>query len=132
MIRRPPRATRTDTLFPYTTHFRSQARDEQRRLNAELRATRPLLAESARVNEPTLISRQLHDLLGHHLTALSLNLEVDSTIPQGKAHEHVGQAPTLARILQSADLAAGNQTPRHDRVDLLGPPQPLHGKLATL
>src|SRR3546814_15321867 len=25
MIRRPPRATRTDTLFPYTTLFRSMA-----------------------------------------------------------------------------------------------------------
>src|SRR3546814_5868713 len=24
MIRRPPRSTRTDTLFPYTTHFRSK------------------------------------------------------------------------------------------------------------
>src|SRR3546814_8728918 len=23
MVRRPPRSTRTDTLFPYTTHFRS-------------------------------------------------------------------------------------------------------------
>src|SRR3546814_3471892 len=27
MIRRPPRSTRTDTLFPYTTLFRSDARD---------------------------------------------------------------------------------------------------------
>src|SRR3546814_20051962 len=27
MIRRPPRSTRTDTLFPYTTLFRSQQRD---------------------------------------------------------------------------------------------------------
>src|SRR3546814_12553488 len=27
MIRRPPRATRTDTLFPYTTLFRSHAVD---------------------------------------------------------------------------------------------------------
>src|SRR3546814_2787219 len=26
MIRRPPRSTRTDTLFPYTTLFRSQTR----------------------------------------------------------------------------------------------------------
>src|SRR3546814_14430153 len=26
MIRRPPRSTRTDTLFPYTTRFRSQRR----------------------------------------------------------------------------------------------------------
>src|SRR3546814_298208 len=28
MIRRPPRSTRTDTLFPYTTLFRSQADKE--------------------------------------------------------------------------------------------------------
>src|SRR3546814_8342859 len=27
MIRRPPRSTRTDTLFPYTTLFRSQSPD---------------------------------------------------------------------------------------------------------
>src|SRR3546814_18076729 len=27
MIRRPPRSTRTDTLFPYTTLFRSWVRD---------------------------------------------------------------------------------------------------------
>src|SRR3546814_20910530 len=29
MIRRPPRSTRTDTLFPYTTLFRSQLRRRQ-------------------------------------------------------------------------------------------------------
>src|SRR3546814_2289122 len=29
MIRRPPRSTRTDTLFPYTTLFRSVARFQQ-------------------------------------------------------------------------------------------------------
>src|SRR3546814_6526515 len=28
MIRRPPRSTRTDTLFPYTTLFRSRHRPE--------------------------------------------------------------------------------------------------------
>src|SRR3546814_8276558 len=27
MIRRPPRSTRTDTLFPYTTLFRSEANE---------------------------------------------------------------------------------------------------------
>src|SRR3546814_2419791 len=30
MIRRPPRSTRTDTLFPYTTLFRSEPRRLQR------------------------------------------------------------------------------------------------------
>src|SRR3546814_15825661 len=29
MIRRPPRSTRTDTLFPYTTLFRSRERVDQ-------------------------------------------------------------------------------------------------------
>src|SRR3546814_17887701 len=39
MIRRPPRSTRTDTLFPYTTLFRSQAfraRPHGKGLRAEL------------------------------------------------------------------------------------------------
>ncbi|MEO5566732.1 MAG: sensor histidine kinase [Luteimonas sp.] len=79
----------------------AQAREDQRRLNAELRATRALLAESARVNERTRISRELHDLLGHHLTALSLNLEVAAHLVQGAALEHVNQAHTLARLLLS-------------------------------
>src|SRR3546814_5741295 len=32
MIRRPPRSTRTDTLFPYTTLFRSMAKAAGQRL----------------------------------------------------------------------------------------------------
>src|SRR3546814_12080647 len=35
MIRRPPRYTRTDTLFPYTTLFRSCGWDTTRRLLRE-------------------------------------------------------------------------------------------------
>src|SRR3546814_18701564 len=35
MIRRPPRSTRTDTLFPYTTLFRSHAPDGQVFLQAQ-------------------------------------------------------------------------------------------------
>src|SRR3546814_18333242 len=35
MIRRPPRSTRTDTLFPYTTLFRSLAEETRKRLNAK-------------------------------------------------------------------------------------------------
>ncbi|MGY0798007.1 sensor histidine kinase [Lysobacter sp. A286] len=77
----------------------AQAREEQRQLNAELHATRLLLAESARINERTRISRELHDLLGHHLTALSLNLEVAGHLTDGRAKEHVVQAHTLARLL---------------------------------
>src|SRR3546814_12633140 len=43
IIRRPPRSTRTDTLFPYTTLFRSQDRGlpAQRRLGSPVRIRRP-------------------------------------------------------------------------------------------
>src|SRR3546814_17297317 len=34
MIRRPPRSTRTDTLFPYTTLFRSMPRTPAARLHS--------------------------------------------------------------------------------------------------
>src|SRR3546814_10884593 len=37
MIRRPPRSTRTDTLFPYTTLFRSVAAQFQQRATKPLR-----------------------------------------------------------------------------------------------
>src|SRR3546814_8642195 len=38
MIRRPPRATRTDTRFPYTTLFQEEMRRRKRRLVEMLRA----------------------------------------------------------------------------------------------
>src|SRR3546814_6840453 len=45
MIRRPPRSKRTDTLFPYTTLFRSAAGAHQRRPGA--RGGRRLAAQRA-------------------------------------------------------------------------------------
>src|SRR3546814_15215943 len=40
MIRRPPRSTRTDTLFPYTTLFRSAARSTSPSCSADPSARR--------------------------------------------------------------------------------------------
>jgi len=52
------------------------------RVNAELLATRHLLHESARVEERLRLSRELHDLVGHTLTALKLQLrELTRTVP---------------------------------------------------
>src|SRR3546814_3785726 len=47
MIRRPPRSTRTDTLFPYTTLFRSleTAKEIPRDLDGDLRHGTRLLAD---------------------------------------------------------------------------------------
>ena len=103
----------------------AQAREEQRRLNAELRATRALLADSARVNERTRISRELHDLLGHHLTALSLNLEVANHITEGQAQEHERQAHTLAKLLLTDVREAVSQLREGGAIDLGAALRPL-------
>lgn len=110
----------------------AQAREDQRRLNAELRATRALLAESARVNERTRISRELHDLLGHHLTALSLNLEVAGHLVDGQAQEHVNQAHTLARLLLSDVREAVSQLRDDDAIDMAATLRPLADHVAGL
>jgi signal transduction histidine kinase len=96
----------------------AQAREEQRRLNAELRATRALLAESSRMSERLRISRELHDLLGHHLTALSLNLEVAGHLTEGKAQEHVRQSHTLAKLLLTDVREAVSEMREERGIDL--------------
>jgi signal transduction histidine kinase len=96
----------------------AQAREEQRRLNSELRATRALLAESSRMSERLRISRELHDLLGHHLTALSLNLEVAGHLTEGKAQEHVRQSHTLAKLLLTDVREAVSEMREEKGIDL--------------
>jgi len=110
----------------------TDAREEQRQLNTELRATRVLLAESARVNERTRISRELHDLLGHHLTALSLNLEVAGHITEGRAQEHVHQAHTLARLLLTDVREAVSQLRGSGAIDLAAALRPLAEQVPSL
>ena len=51
-----------------------RTREEFAGVNAELLATRRLLQDSARSQERLRISRELHDVAGHRLTALKLNL----------------------------------------------------------
>ncbi len=96
----------------------AQAREEQRRLNTELRATRALLAESSRMSERLRISRELHDLLGHHLTALSLNLEVAGHLAEGKALDHVKQSHTLAKLLLTDVREAVSEMRKERGIDL--------------
>jgi signal transduction histidine kinase len=124
------------SLFVFVTSLvarqQAQARDEQRRLNAELRATRALLGESVRVNERTRISRELHDLLGHHLTALSLNLEVAGHLAEGRVKDHVQQAHTLARLLLTDVREAVSQLREGDAIDLAAALRPLAENVPSL
>jgi signal transduction histidine kinase len=67
--------------------------------NAELRAVQEILAESSRMAERLRIAHELHDALGHRLTALTLNLEAALQRTEGPAKANVETAQSLAREL---------------------------------
>jgi signal transduction histidine kinase len=83
----------------HVAHSEMEARKSLAEANAELRMTTELLEISSRTSERLRIARDLHDLLGHHLTALSLNLEVASHLSSGEAKEHVEKSKGIAKQL---------------------------------
>jgi two-component system sensor histidine kinase DesK len=88
-------------LSALETRSARQARDEVATLNRELVATRHLLEQASRQAERTRIARDLHDLLGHHLTALSIHLQVATHETDGEVRERIKQCHSLARLLLS-------------------------------
>src|SRR3546814_1562326 len=80
MIRRPPRSTRTDTLFPYTTLFRSE------RSRSTLRV-RVALGGAARVRSHVSCGAA-HDELARHKKTQSIS----------RSEEHTSELQSLMRI----------------------------------
>jgi signal transduction histidine kinase len=95
-----------------------RAREALARSHAELQATRALLVEHSRAAERLSISRDLHDALGHHLTALSLQLDVASRLADGKAADHVGRAHAITRLLLSDVRDVVSRLREGGRIDL--------------
>ncbi|WP_156759481.1 sensor histidine kinase [Microbacterium karelineae] len=83
--------------------WRAQERSRSRLAEAhvELSATSALLERSARAEERLRISRDLHDVLGHQLTALALELEIASHRAADPALAHVERARGIAKDLLS-------------------------------
>jgi len=77
------------------------ARSGLARANNELRATGELLANTSRLAERERISRELHDTLGHHLTALSLNLEAASLLARENTLVQIQRAQSVTKLLLS-------------------------------
>src|SRR3546814_4973711 len=108
MIRRPPRSTRTDTLFPYTTLFRSE-RDEAieffRGLGEEYKAR---IIEDIPPGETLTLYRQgdFVDLCrGPHLP---------TTGTLGRSEEHTSELQSLMRISYAVFCLKTKKHSKHD------------------
>ena len=96
----------------------SQLREQTASLNRDLIATRELLSQTAAQSERLRIARDLHDILGHHMTALILNLEVANHYVEGKAQEKVEQSQALAKLLLSDLRSTVSELREENSIDL--------------
>src|SRR3546814_9703606 len=99
MIRRPPRSTRTDTLFPYTTLFRSRLSGLRRRFRCHL-GGRAAEALTRRIHESggqnTL--RQCEGEAGCIDAVPGGAGRSKELAPNGRSEEHTSELQSLMRI----------------------------------
>src|SRR3546814_2250833 len=102
MIRRPPRSTRTDTLFPYTTLFRSL-------LPAHEAQLRTLIDESLNSGEPREADLELRAQDGHTQWAEISLTPMDNVMLQGVINDITERkrAEFAAQQLASRDTLTG-------------------------
>src|SRR3546814_17216985 len=113
MIQRPPRSTRTDTLFPYTTLFRSieQLRSSQDRLPMIPIALDPAMLSIALVGRGNLAVRRFGSL---HAGG-ARRLTVYSDAPRPLLVQAAGDL--LVRRLPSPGDLAGTQDRKSTRLN---------------
>jgi signal transduction histidine kinase len=95
----------------------ARAHDELARVNKELRSAQALMTQNARMTERLGISRDLHDILGHSLTTLTIHLDVACRLASGQAAEHVQCARNVAGTLLAEVRTVVNRV-RVEPVDL--------------
>lgn len=105
-------------IASHVARSESDARMELERVHAELESAMSLLSLNSRIAERARISRDLHDVLGHHLTALSINLEVASHLTEGKAKEQIESSQAIAKSLLTDVRATVSRLRSDDSVDL--------------
>ncbi|ABE56332.1 histidine kinase, dimerisation and phosphoacceptor region [Shewanella denitrificans OS217] len=112
-------------LFAYSSSLaklsEKHARLEQEQLNQQLLSTRSLLAQTSQQQERLRIARDLHDILGHQLTALSLQLEVLSHQVATETKPQVQQSQRLAKDLLANIRAVVKEKRHQTHLDLLTP-----------
>lgn len=99
--------------------------------HVQLRAAGMMLGDSARTAERLRISRELHDLIGHQLTVLTLVLEAAKHSEPPQAEEQIRRADEVARgLLRDVRTTVGEL--REDSRDLDAALQELVGDLPGL
>jgi signal transduction histidine kinase len=88
-------------LISYRLIAERKAKIESEQLVRELKATQVLLSATTKRDERIRIARDLHDVLGHQLTALSLQLEVASHVKEDEKQRHIQQAKAISGLLLS-------------------------------
>ena len=94
------------------------ARDQLAAVNAHLLATRSLLEAGARDGERLRLSRELHDVAGHSLTALKFNLELALRLPDSERVGKIEAARALADALLDDIRGVVGQLRQHDGIAL--------------
>ena len=95
-----------------------ESRRDVLRANGELRAARALVAEGARVQERLRLSRELHDIAGHKLTALKLQLSLEMRTRPSSASGTLAQCLTLADELLTDIRMVVSAFRQEDTIDL--------------
>src|SRR3546814_12840287 len=101
MIRRPPRSTRTDTLFPYTTLFRSAlSKDFEAKWKGRL-ADAAGKSGAEGIGQALAEFEALEDLLGKIGSFAGLTYFADTSDPaNGKFYGELGRASCRERVCQ--------------------------------
>src|SRR3546814_13124321 len=94
MIRRPPKSTRTDTLFPYPTLFRSAVVASARVDLVELDQLATAAAHQHQQGDEQHSQRLESDASHHHLVLL----QAGCTLPLLRSEEHTSELQSLMRI----------------------------------
>jgi signal transduction histidine kinase len=105
-------------LTARTVHDEREAKQALAEANTELRVATGLLDISSRAEERLRIARDLHDLIGHHLTALSLNLEVARHLADGEAKTHIEKSQAITKLLLSDVRDAVSRLREDEAIDL--------------
>jgi signal transduction histidine kinase len=95
-----------------------RAREHLAQVNAELLATQRLLEESARSGERLKLSRELHDVAGHKLTALKLQLARLNRDPAAATQPAVGESLQLVDELLGDIRGVVGALRAHDGLEL--------------